>query len=40
VRSATEELAAQSHKALAIRCDVANDAQVEAMVEETIKSKE
>src|SRR5215210_5374062 len=36
VRSAAEELAAQGHKALAIRCDVADDAQVEAMVEQTV----
>ncbi len=36
VRSATEELAAQGHKALAVHCDVADDAQVEAMVEQTV----
>jgi NAD(P)-dependent dehydrogenase (short-subunit alcohol dehydrogenase family) len=36
VRSAAEELTAQGHKALAIRCDVADDAQVEAMVKETV----
>jgi NAD(P)-dependent dehydrogenase (short-subunit alcohol dehydrogenase family) len=36
VRSATEELAAQGHKALAIHSDVADDAQVEAMVEQTV----
>jgi len=36
VRSATEELAAQGHKALAIHCDVSDDAQVEAMVEQTV----
>jgi NAD(P)-dependent dehydrogenase (short-subunit alcohol dehydrogenase family) len=36
VRSAAEELAAQGHKALAIRCEVADDAQVEAMVEQTV----
>ena len=36
VRSAAEELTAQGHKALAIHCDVADDAQVEAMVEETV----
>src|SRR5260370_12635356 len=35
-RSAAEELSAQGHKALAIRCDVADDAQVEAMVEQTV----
>jgi NAD(P)-dependent dehydrogenase (short-subunit alcohol dehydrogenase family) len=36
VRSAAEELTAQGHKALAIHCDVADDAQVEAMVKETV----
>jgi NAD(P)-dependent dehydrogenase (short-subunit alcohol dehydrogenase family) len=36
VRSAVEELTAQGHKALAIRCDVANDAQVKAMVAQTV----
>ena len=36
VRSAADELAAQGHKALAIRCDVSDDAQVEAMVKETV----
>jgi len=36
VRSATAELAAQSHNALAIHCDVADDEQVEAMVEQTV----
>jgi NAD(P)-dependent dehydrogenase (short-subunit alcohol dehydrogenase family) len=35
-RSAAEGLTAQGHKALAIRCDVADDAQVEAMVERTV----
>jgi len=35
-RSAAEELTAQGRKALAIRCDVADDAQVEAMVERTV----
>ena len=35
-RSAAEELTAQGHKALAIRSDVADDAQVEAMVEQTV----
>jgi NAD(P)-dependent dehydrogenase (short-subunit alcohol dehydrogenase family) len=38
VRSAAEELAAQGHKALAIRCDVADDAQVAAMVEQTVSA--
>jgi NAD(P)-dependent dehydrogenase (short-subunit alcohol dehydrogenase family) len=36
VRSAAEELAAHGHKTLAIRCDVADDAQVEAMVQQTV----
>src|SRR3981081_4687835 len=35
VRSAAEELTAQ-HKDLAIHCDVADDEQVEAMVEQTV----
>ena len=35
-RSAAKELAGLGHKALAIRCDVADDAQVEAMVEQTV----
>ena len=36
VRSAADELAAQGHRALAIHCDVADDAQVESMVEQTV----
>ena len=36
VRSTAGELAGQGHKALAIRCDVADDAQVEAMVDQTV----
>lgn len=36
VRSATEELTAQGHKALAIVCDVSDDAQIEAMVHQTV----
>jgi NAD(P)-dependent dehydrogenase (short-subunit alcohol dehydrogenase family) len=36
LRSAAEDLTAQGHKALAIRCDVSDDAQVEAMVKETV----
>src|SRR6184192_4673158 len=36
VHSAADELSAQGHKALAIHCDVADDAQVEAMVERTV----
>ena len=38
VRSAAEELAAKGHKTQAIQCDVADDAQVEAMVEQTVAS--
>jgi NAD(P)-dependent dehydrogenase (short-subunit alcohol dehydrogenase family) len=36
VRSAAEELAIQGHKALGIVCDVSDDAQVEAMVAQTV----
>ena len=36
VRSAAEELSAQGHKTLAIKCDVADDAQVEAMIERIV----
>jgi NAD(P)-dependent dehydrogenase (short-subunit alcohol dehydrogenase family) len=36
VGSAAEQLSAQGHQALAIRCDVADDAQVEAMVEKAV----
>ena len=36
VASAAAELSALGHKTLAIRCDVANDAEVEAMVERTV----
>src|SRR4051812_6695553 len=36
VRAAAEELTAQGCKALAIHCDVADDAQVEAMVAQTV----
>jgi NAD(P)-dependent dehydrogenase (short-subunit alcohol dehydrogenase family) len=36
VRSAADQLAAEGHNALAIHCDVADDAQVEAMVEQTV----
>ena len=35
-QSAADGLAAQGHKTLAIRCDVSDDAQVEAMVKETV----
>jgi NAD(P)-dependent dehydrogenase (short-subunit alcohol dehydrogenase family) len=36
VQSAAKGLADKGHKTLAIRCDVADDAQVEAMVKETV----
>jgi NAD(P)-dependent dehydrogenase (short-subunit alcohol dehydrogenase family) len=36
VKSAAAELSAQGHKTLAIQCDVSNDAQVEAMVQQTV----
>jgi NAD(P)-dependent dehydrogenase (short-subunit alcohol dehydrogenase family) len=36
VRSAAGELAGQGYKTLAIRCDVADDAEVEAMVAQTV----
>ena len=36
VRSASEELAAKGYQTLAILCNVADDAEVEAMVEQTI----
>jgi len=36
VRSAAEELERQGYKTLAIRCDVADDSQVQAMVEQTV----
>lgn len=35
-RAAADELAGHGHKTLAIRCDVADDAQVEAMVDQTV----
>ena len=38
VQAAAEELAAEGHKTLAIRCDVADDAQVEAMVRQTVET--
>src|SRR5258708_23702226 len=37
-RAAAEQLVAAGHKAIAVRCDVADDAQVKAMVEKTISS--
>lgn len=36
VRAAAEVLTGEGHKALAVVCDVANDAQVEAMVQQTV----
>jgi NAD(P)-dependent dehydrogenase (short-subunit alcohol dehydrogenase family) len=36
VQVAAGQLTAEGHKAVAIRCDVADDAQVEAMVERTV----
>ena len=36
VKSASDELAANGHKVLAVLCDVSDDVQVEAMVEETV----
>ena len=35
-RAASDELTGQRHRAVAIRCDVAEDAQVEAMVKQTV----
>ncbi len=37
-RAAADELTAQGHKAIAIRCDVADDAEVEAMVAKTVEA--
>src|SRR5205809_6908598 len=38
VRSAAEELVAAGHKAIAIRCNVADEAEVAAMVEQTVSA--
>ena len=38
VREAAQQLVAGGHKALAIRCDVADEAQVKAMVEQTVST--
>src|SRR6516225_11059845 len=38
VRAPAAELAAAGHKVLALRCDVADDAQVKAMVDHTIST--
>lgn len=37
-RAAAEQLVAAGHKAIAIRCDVADEAQVKAMVEQTVSA--
>src|SRR5436853_5552901 len=36
VRAAADGLAARGHKVLTVRCDVSDDAQVEAMVKQTV----
>ena len=36
VKAAAEKLVAAGHKAIAVRCDVSDDAQVAAMVDRTI----
>src|SRR5947207_14044149 len=36
VRTATAQLVAAGHKAIAVRCDVSDEAQVKAMVEQTV----
>jgi NAD(P)-dependent dehydrogenase (short-subunit alcohol dehydrogenase family) len=38
VRSAAEELVAAGHKAIAVRCNVADEAEVAAMVERTVST--
>src|SRR6266566_1366204 len=38
VRSATEELVAAGHNAIAVRCNVADEAEVAAMVAQTIST--
>jgi NAD(P)-dependent dehydrogenase (short-subunit alcohol dehydrogenase family) len=38
VKAAAEKLTTQGHNVLAVRCDVADDAQVEAMVSQTVKT--
>src|SRR4030081_589941 len=38
VRIATERLVAAGHKAIAVRCDVTDEAQVKAMVEQTVSA--
>ena len=36
VKAVAESLRADGHKALALRCDVSDDAQVEAMIDRTV----
>src|ERR1700733_6363477 len=36
VRSAADQLAGEGHRVLAVHCDVSDDAQIEAMVEQTV----
>jgi NAD(P)-dependent dehydrogenase (short-subunit alcohol dehydrogenase family) len=38
VRSAVEELVAAGHKAIGVRCDVADETEVKAMVEQTVST--
>jgi NAD(P)-dependent dehydrogenase (short-subunit alcohol dehydrogenase family) len=38
VRSAVEKLVSAGHKAIAVRCNVADEAEVAAMVEQTVSS--
>jgi NAD(P)-dependent dehydrogenase (short-subunit alcohol dehydrogenase family) len=38
VRSAAEELVAAGHKAIAVRCNVADEAEVASMVEQTVST--
>ena len=38
VRSAAEELVATGHKAIGVRCNVADEAEVAAMVEQTVST--
>src|SRR5437868_14367713 len=38
VQAAAEQLVAAGHKAIAIRCDVAKEAQVKGMVEQTVST--
>ena len=38
VRAATEDLVAAGHKAIAVRCNVAEEAEVEAMIEQAVSA--